>query len=245
MMKFTKGEVVVEPTIGICSVVGMKRMKVDGVDTTMYIFEAQSAYVYVPADQIEKRGIRRPMTREDVKRVLANLKRPSSPNRADARLQYNNYREIMKSGDPLKITNLLRDLFILDKSDDLKGKEKEIMDQAKKFLSDEIAYVRETSKTSVLETITEALMSMYKKKTAKDKERAKKSGTGLSMNVLGYEDEADIEDVEEEEVVPVAKKAAKVTSALADEDDDLLDEDEEDEEEEEAVEEEEDDDEEV
>ena len=230
MMKFTKGETVVEPTIGICSVVGMKRMRVDGADMTVYIFEAQSANVYVPADQIEKRGIRRPMTREDVKRVLANLKRPSSPNRADARLQYNNYREIMKSGDPMKITNLLRDLFILDKSDDLKGKEKEIMDQAKKFLSDEIAYVRETSKTSVLETITEALMSMYKKKTAKDKERAKKSGTGLSMNVLGYEDESDVEDVEEEEeIAPVAMKAAKAASVLA-EDDDLLDEDEEEEE---------------
>lgn len=231
MMKFTKGETVVEPTIGICSVVGMKRMKVDGVDTTMYIFEAQSANVYVPADQIEKRGIRRPMTRDDVKRVLANLKRPSSPNRADARLQYNHYREIMKSGDPMKITNLLRDLFILDKSDDLKGKEKEIMDQAKKFLSDEIAYVRETSKTSVLETITEALMSMYKKKTAKDKERAKKSGTGLSMNVLGYEDEAEVEEEEEEEVAPAAKKAAKSAAFAADDDDDLLDEEDEDEEE--------------
>lgn len=234
MMKFTKGETVVEPTIGICTVVGMKRMRVDGTDMTVYIFEAQSANVYVPADQIEKRGIRRPMTREDVKRVLANLKRPSSPNRADARLQYNNYREIMKSGDPMKITNLLRDLFILDKSDDLKGKEKEIMDQAKKFLSDEISYVRETSKTSVLETITEALMSMYKKKTAKDKERAKKSGTGLPMNVLGYEDESDLEDVEEEEEAAPApsKKAAKSAAVSDDDDDEFVDEDEEEEEEE-------------
>jgi RNA polymerase-interacting CarD/CdnL/TRCF family regulator len=197
-MKFKKGETVVEPSIGICTVVGMKMMRVDGADRVMYIFEAQNANVYVPADQLEKRGIRRPMTRDEIKRVLASLKQPAAPNRSDARLQYVNYREIMKSGDPAKITRLLRDLYILDQSDDLKGKEKEIMEQAKKFLCDEISFVRETSKTQVMETINEALRQMYKKKMAKDKERAKKSGVGLSMEVLGYEDDEDLFDDEDE-----------------------------------------------
>jgi CarD family transcriptional regulator len=210
MMKFSKGETVVEPTIGICTVFGMKIMKVDGQDMTVYIFDAQNAKVYVPADQVEKRGIRRPMTRDDVKRVLASLKRPASPNRADARLQYTNYRDIMKSGDPVKITNLLRDLYILDQNDDLKGKEKEIMDQAKKFLTDEISFVRDVSKTMIAETINEALRGMYKKKIQKDKERAKKSGVGLSMGVLGYEDDEEYEDEEDElEVVAKSKKKKK------------------------------------
>ena len=51
MMMFDKGETVVEPTIGICTVVGMKRMNVDGQEMTMYIFQAQNAQVYVPEDQ--------------------------------------------------------------------------------------------------------------------------------------------------------------------------------------------------
>ncbi len=225
MMKFSKGETVVEPTIGICTVVGMKRMTVDGQEMTMYIFEAQSAMVYVPADQVEKRGIRRPMTRDEVKRVLANLKQPAAPNRNDARLQYINYREIMKSGDPAKITKLLRDLYILDQSDDLKGKEKEIMDQAKKFLCDEISFVRETSKTQVMETLNEALRQMYKKKQQRDKEKAKKSGTGLSMGILGYEDDEEMEGDED-----IVKSSAK--GADDDEDDDDLIDDEGDEEEE-------------
>ncbi|MDK2972756.1 MAG: CarD family transcriptional regulator [Candidatus Sumerlaeota bacterium] len=224
MMKFKKGETVVEPSIGICNVIGMKMMKVDGQDMTMYIFEAQNANVYVPADQLEKRGIRRPMTREDVKRVLASLKQPASPNRADARLQYVNYREIMKSGDPAKITRLLRDLYILDQSDDLKGKEKEIMDQAKKFLCDEIAFVRETSKTQVMETINEALRQMYKKKMTKDKEKAKKSGVGLSMGILGYEDDEAAGGEEEKEVL--TGKAAKTADDGETFDEDDSDEDE-------------------
>lgn len=196
MMKFNIGETIIEPTNGICTMEGMRRMKVDGQDMTVYIFQATSAKVYVPADQIENRNIRRPMSRDDVKRVLASLKQPVSPNREDARLQYNNYREIMKSGDPMKIARLLRDLFILDQNDDLKGKEKEIMEQAKKFLTDEIAYIRQVSKTAVTEQIMDSLKQMFKKKQQKDKERAKKSGVGLSMGILGYEEDEPEEDEE-------------------------------------------------
>lgn len=206
MMRFTKGEMVVEPSIGICEVVGMKVMHVDGQDMTVYIFNAQNANIYVPADQVVRRGIRRPMTREDIKRILAKLKQPTSPNRSDARLQYVNYRDIMKSGDPNKITSLLRDLYILDQTDDLKGKEKEIMEQAKKFLCDEISHVREVSKATVTETLNEALRQMYKKKMTKDKEKAKKSGVGLSMGILGYEDD-EVETTAEKQ--PAAPEAAE------------------------------------
>ncbi len=223
MMKFKKGETVVEPTIGICTVFGMKLMTVDGKEMTMYIFDAQNAKVYVPADMIERRGVRRPMTRDEVKRILANLKQPAAPNRNDARLQYMNYKEIMKSGDPGQIARLLRDLYILDQNDDLKGKEKEIMEQAKKFLCDEIAFVRETSKAQVMETINDALRQMFKKKQAKDKEKAKKSGVGLSMGILGYED-----DEEENKDTDSGEDSKKKSTEY--EDDDLIDEDEEDDE---------------
>ena len=217
MMKFNIGETVIEPTNGICTMEGMRRMRVDGIDMTVYIFQAANAKVYVPADQIENRAIRRPMTRDDVKKVLASLKQPVSPNRDDARLQYTNYREIMKSGDPMKIARLLRDLFILDQADDLKGKEKEIMDQAKRFLCDEISYIRQVSKTQVLEQINEALRQMYKKKVAKDKERAKKRGTGLSMEILVYGD--DEEDIDEDDDEPETKEKGSKGVAIKDEDD--------------------------
>lgn len=227
MMKFNIGETIIEPTNGICTMEGMRRMKVDGIEMTVYIFSAQNAKVYVPADQIEKRNIRRPMDREEVKKVLASVKVPVSPNRDDARLQYTNYRDIMKSGDPMKIARLLRDLYILDQADDLKGKEKEIMDQAKKFLCDEISYIRQVSKAQVLEQINEALRQMYKKKVQKDKERAKKSGVDVSMEILGYGDDDETEEIEaimgeeeEEEAAASRKAASKKKAAPVDEDDD-------------------------
>jgi CarD family transcriptional regulator len=203
MMKFQLGETIIEPTNGICSMEGMKMMTVDGAPMKVYIFKTQSAAatIYVPADQVETRNIRRPMDREDVKKVLASLKQPVSPNRDDARLQYNNYRDVMKSGDPMRIARLLRDLFILDQQDDLKGKEKEIMDKAKQFLCDEIAYVRQASKSQVTEQINESLRQMYKKKQSRDKERAKKSGVDISMGILGYEEDEEYEDEDDETTV--------------------------------------------
>jgi RNA polymerase-interacting CarD/CdnL/TRCF family regulator len=240
MMKFKIGETIIEPTNGICVMKGMRRMTVDGKEMTVYIFDAHNAQVYVPVEQVEKRNIRRPMSREEVKKVLAALKTPVATSRGDARLQYQNYREIMKSGDPIKITRLLRDLYILDEADDLKGKEKEIMEQAKKFLCDEIAYVRDQSKIQVMESINEALRQMYKKKIQKDKEKAKKSGVGLPLGMLGYDDDDDddeeaddilVDDEEDEgaEKKPAAKKKASSTSKRKARKDDEEDEDEQDE----------------
>ncbi len=196
---FKLGETVVEPTIGICSVAGMRRMKVDGVEEDYYIFQAGNAKVMVPKSQLPKRGIRRPMTKDEVKKIVALLKTPVSPNRNDARMQYTNYRDVMKSGDPQKITRLLRDLFTLDQFDELKGKEKEIMEQAKKFLCDEITFIRGASKTQIMESINEALRQMYKRKVQKDKERGKKSGPGFPSYEEEEEEPFDLEEGEEEE----------------------------------------------
>ena len=166
------GETVVEPTLGICIVEGVKSMIVDGQNEIFYIFESGNAKVMVPRSQIAKRGIRRPMTREDVKKVYTLLKQPVSPSRGDARTQYLNYRDILKSGNPQKITKLLKDLYTLDQSDDLKRKEKEIMEQAKKFLVDEITFVRDLPKTKAMDEISDSLRQMYKRKVTKEKAKA-------------------------------------------------------------------------
>ncbi len=165
------GDTVVEPTLGICVIEGVKRLMVDGQEEMFYIFESGNAKVMVPRSQMAKRGIRRPMSREDIKKVYTLLKQPVSPLRGDARTQYLNYRDVLKSGNPQKIAKLLKDLYTLDQCDELKGKEKEIMEQAKKFLVDEITFVRDLPKTKAQDEITDSLRQMYKRKVTKEKEK--------------------------------------------------------------------------
>ncbi|GIX44404.1 MAG: hypothetical protein D6691_10075 [Candidatus Hydrogenedentota bacterium] len=176
MVDFKTGDKVIEPTIGICEIQGIRVMTVDGKTTEFYVFVGpNNASVLVPKYQLERRGVRRPMTKEEAKKVLASLKVPTSPNRSDPHMQYQSYRETLNSGDPMKISKLLRDLYTLDLSNDLKGKEREIMEQAKRFLVEEIAYVREESKTKVEEAIDEALKQMTKKKAQKEREARKQA----------------------------------------------------------------------
>jgi CarD family transcriptional regulator len=175
--KFKIGETVVEPTLGICTIEGVKRQVVDEKERDFFVFQSGNARVLVPRDLIEKRGIRHPMTKDEVRKIINLLKVPVSPSREDAKMQYMAYRETMKSGDPVRITKLLRDLYTLEQSDELKGKEREIMEQAKKFLVDEITFIRGASKTSVSEQINDSLRQMYKKKLQKERAKAKKSAS--------------------------------------------------------------------
>jgi CarD family transcriptional regulator len=181
MKGFRVGETVVEPSIGVCRIEGIKSQMLDAKMEDYYIFNSGTARVYVPMSQIEKRGVRRPMSRDEIRRISGQLKLPVSPSRTDARMQYLSYREVMKSGDPGKIAKLLRELFTLDKMDELKGKEKEIMEQAKKFLVDEISFVREEPKAKIQEDIQACLDQMYKRKLTKDKEaRARRAAAASS-----------------------------------------------------------------
>ncbi|GAB4316031.1 MAG: hypothetical protein Kow0059_08390 [Candidatus Sumerlaeia bacterium] len=198
MARFKRGEKVVEPSIGLCDVEGVRRMNYDGKEQDYYILKAAHTRLYVPVDRAEKQGIRRPMTADEVKKIHALLKQPVSPNRTDSRLQYLNYREIIKSGDPQKISRLLRDLYILEQSDDLKGKERDIMEQAKRFLCDEITFVKNQPKTKVMEQINESLRAMYKKKVAKDREKAQKRKKVTGKMVETKFDDQDVEEDEEE-----------------------------------------------
>lgn len=174
MKKLKIKQIVVEPTVGICEVEGLRRMVVDGVERDFYILSSGNAKIMIPIEQIEKRGIREPMTKEEIKKIFQQLKVPVSPTRGNTKAQYLGYREILKSGNPQKIAKLLRDLYILEQIEELKGKERDIMEQARRFLCDEIVFVTQQSRTKVMERINQALKTMYKKKVAQDRQRTKR-----------------------------------------------------------------------
>ena len=174
MKKLKVGQIVVEPTAGICEVEGIRRMTVDEQERDFYILKAGNARVMIPIEQVERRGIRPPMTADETKKIFSQLKIPVSPSRGNTKAQYLGYREILKSGSPQKIAKLLRDLYTLEQIEELKGKERDIMEQARRFLCDEICFVTEHSRTKVMERINQSLKSMYKKKVAKDRQRSKR-----------------------------------------------------------------------
>ncbi len=169
MHQFKVGDTVVEPSIGICRIQEVRRITVDGGVEEYFIFQGPHAKVMVPQSQLVKRGIRKPMSKDDVRKVTGALRVPVAMHRGDARAQYLEYQDTMRSGDPTRISKLLRRLFVLDQSDNLKGKEKELMEQALRFLVDEITFIQGASKTKITGDIHESLRLMYKKKIRLDR----------------------------------------------------------------------------
>jgi len=170
------GDWVVEPTIGICQIQGIRSLKVGSVEDDFFVFYAtNNTNVLVPRSQLTRRGVRRPMTLEMVKSLFRQLKQPTKPDRQEARMQYNVYREILLSGDPERISKMLRDLHSLELNNDLKGKEREMKEQAFNFLRDEIAWVRkEEDPKKAADDINESLKQMYRKKVEKEQKEKKK-----------------------------------------------------------------------
>jgi RNA polymerase-interacting CarD/CdnL/TRCF family regulator len=167
------GEVVVEPSTGICTVEGLRRMQIDGRWDNFYIFQSGRARIMIPQSQVAVRGIRKPMSRAEIKKILSLLKVPVTPVRDETQPLYLAYRQILRTGDPVKITRLLRELYILDQGDELRGKEKDLLEHAKRLLCDEITFVKNASKIKVMEDINKCLQAMYKKKLAKDRQKTK------------------------------------------------------------------------
>ena len=59
------GDWVVEPTIGICQIQGIRSLKVGSVEDDFFVFYAtNNTNVLVPRSQLTRRGVRRPMTLE-------------------------------------------------------------------------------------------------------------------------------------------------------------------------------------
>lgn len=168
---FRIGDTVIEPSLGICTIQGIRQMTVDGKQEDYFVFRAQTANVLVPRSQMSRRGIRKPMSKDEIKKLFNTLKQPVNPTRSNSRDQYLEYQDTLRSGDPSRIGKLLRNLYILDQTDDLKGKEKEIMEQAREFLVEEISFTKEVGKAKTNEQIDESLKAMYKKKVQRDKDK--------------------------------------------------------------------------
>lgn len=181
---FRMGDTVVEPTLGICKVQGIRQMSVDGQLEDFFILEGAQARVLVPRSQLVRRGVRSPLTKEEVKKIHISLRVPVNPSRGNAREEYLEYQESLKSGDPVRISKLLRKLFLLDQTSDLKGKEKELMELARKFLVDEITFIGGESKTKITNEINDNLRMMQKRKLKMEKAKtaaaAKAAGKGAA-----------------------------------------------------------------
>ena len=81
---------------------------------------------------------------------------------------------ILKRGNIEEIAILMKSLYTVELVTELKGKEKEIFNNAKRVITDELMYVTKKSKSVIHNEIDKSLAEISKKRLkAKAKEKAK------------------------------------------------------------------------
>ena len=162
--EFSVGETVVEPSIGICEIKGKTRLQIDDKIEDFFIFHSGTAKVMIPKSQLKKRGIRKPISPKEVKKIYKLLSDYKEVSRDVSRQQYINDMNILKRGNIIEIATLLKSLYTVELVTELKGKEKEIFNNAKRVVMDELMYVTKKSKAIVNNEIDKALAEISKKR---------------------------------------------------------------------------------
>ena len=160
-MDFKIDDMAVYPAHGVGKITGIETLDFDGAETTFYVMEIieNGLVIRVPVKKAKDIGMRRVIEPSYIKKVYAILKDRDIP--ADNQTWNRRYREYMariKTGDPLEVGKVLRDLALLRQSKTLSFGERKMFDQARSLLVQELAVARD-EEDSVIEKEIDKIFS--------------------------------------------------------------------------------------
>jgi CarD family transcriptional regulator len=161
-MEFEIGEKAVYPAHGVGIITKIEEVSFDDFRQTFYVLEiAESSMVIrVPVDNVETIGMRRVIGSEHVEKVYEILKdRDVPPDTQTWNRRYREYMNRIKTGDPLEVAKVLRDLAMLRKDKALSFGERKMYDQANSLLTQEISVARGLPEEQVQKELDEIFSS--------------------------------------------------------------------------------------
>jgi len=159
---FEPGEKVMYPQFGLGTVAEVTEKEVNGSAHRFYRLEfpVKQMEILVPVQRAKENGLRRVMTRKEVKELVKHL--TESPGGAKSQ-QWHRWRkktlEQLKSGDPLEIANIFRYLRTLENSKGLSFTERKILTQVERMLVAEIAVAMQVTEAHAEQLIAPAKLT--------------------------------------------------------------------------------------
>jgi len=163
-MQFNVGDKAVYPAHGVGIIRDVITMELDGEKHIFYVLKIMDngMTIRVPVNNARQIGMRTVLGTEQIDKVFEILKDRDVP--ADNQTWNRRYRDYMskiKTGDPLEVAKVLRDLALLKADKPLSFGERKMFDQARGLLVQEIACAREEPESTVSAEI-EALFTRSK-----------------------------------------------------------------------------------
>lgn len=143
---FSPGDVVVYPSHGVGKVTNIETQRIADQEIKLFVisFEHERMVLRVPLHKAEASGLRKLSTRTAMESALATLKQPAGQKRGIWNRRALEYTAKIKTGDPVSIAEVVRDLYRAPGQPERSYSERLLYEQALGRLSHEIAAVERT-----------------------------------------------------------------------------------------------------
>ena len=155
---FKTGEIVVYPKHGVGEITKIENMEISSIKTQFYVvkMEQSKITIRVPVDKKEEVGLRKISSKKIIEEVFDTLKLKPKIRRIMWSRRAQEYETKIYSGDPLRIAEVVRDLFRKNSQAEQSYSERQMFQVAIERLAREVAAVEKTDyfqSTEKIETV--------------------------------------------------------------------------------------------
>jgi CarD family transcriptional regulator len=160
-MKFVVGETVVYPHHGAAKIIEVADKTLRGeTKTYLQLKVAQGDLtIWVPAENVDMVGVRDVIDKKGVEQVFGVLRAEFTEEPTNWSRRYKANLEKLASGDVVKVSEVVRDLWRRDQDRGLSAGEKRMLVKARQILVSELALARKTDEEKASATLDEVLAS--------------------------------------------------------------------------------------
>lgn len=154
------GDRVVYPMHGAGTIVGVETKEILGEESDYLILEMPigNIRISIPVDNLDSIGIRSVMSKEEGKEVLEILRQESSRMSSNWSQRYRDNMESLKTGSPVEIAKIVRNLQLRDMEKGLSTSEKKMLNSSKRMLVSELIIAGSMTKEEAMEMIDDAIL---------------------------------------------------------------------------------------
>ena len=153
--EFKIGEIVVYPKHGVGEIMSIENMEISSIKTQFYVVKMEQAklIIRVPLDKKEEVGLRKISSKKIIEEVFSILKLRPKIRRSMWSRRAQEYDAKIFSGDPVKIGEVVRDLYRKNSQPEQSYSERQMFQVALERLAREVAAVEKTDYFQATEKI--------------------------------------------------------------------------------------------
>ena len=154
--QFDVGDKAVYPAHGVGEVTGIEQRAINKQHKTFYVLRILDSgmKIMVPTDNASQVGLRQVISSEEADQVYDILRAPEvAVDTQPWNRRYREYMDMLKSGSPFKVAQVLRDLYRLKFDKDLSFGERRLLETARSLLVKELALAKACEESAIEQDI--------------------------------------------------------------------------------------------